>query len=51
MSTDALDFAVAEALGRQAGAQLVDIGRLGEADIHVGAAFEVQAVTNAALMK
>jgi len=35
-------------LGGQAGAKLVDIGRLGEANIHVGAAFEIDPVANPA---
>src|ERR1700676_29806 len=41
---DALNFAIPQTLRSQAAAELVDIGWLGKADVHVGAAFEVDAV-------
>ncbi len=48
---DALDFAIAEALGPQRIPKLVEIGRAGEANIHVGTTSEIDAVLYAALEK
>src|SRR6267154_1151028 len=45
---DALDFGTPEPLGLEAVAELIDIGRLGEAHIHIGAAFEIDSVANPA---
>src|SRR5260370_6416712 len=46
--TDALDFGVAESLGGEATAVLVDTGMLGKANVHLGAAFETDSVANPA---
>ncbi len=45
---DTLDFGVAKPLRGEPTAELVDIGSLGEAHVHVGAAFKVNPVTQAA---
>ncbi len=48
---DALDLGIAKPLGGEAAAEPVNIRRLGEADIHVGTAFEVDPVANPASEK
>ena len=41
---DGLNFAIAHLLHRERFSQLIDVRSLREADVHVGAAFEVDAV-------
>src|SRR5260370_31023132 len=45
---DGLNLGVAKPLGGETCAKLIEIGRLGEAHIHVGAAFKVDPVTETA---
>ncbi len=48
---DALNFGIAEALSSETAAELINIGRLGETHIHVGAAFEVDPVAKTAFVE